>query len=61
MSELIAPFGTLLQATEATDSNSGVEAFRQTTPGATLGVDWRNIGAASSADFHTLTVAVRPL
>jgi hypothetical protein len=61
MSELIARFGTLLQATEATDSNSGVEVFRQTTPGATPTVDWLNFGGSSSADFHTLTVAVRPL
>jgi hypothetical protein len=61
MSELTARFGTLLQATLATDSNSGVEVFVQTTPGATSIVDWLNSGGSSSADFHTLTVAVRPL
>jgi hypothetical protein len=61
MSELTARFGTLLQATLATDSNSGVEVFVQTTPGATSTVDWLNTGGSSSADFHTLTVAVRPL
>ena len=61
MSELIARFGTLLQATGATNSNSAVEVFRQTTPGASPTVDWLNSGGSSSADFHTLTVAVRPL
>jgi len=61
MSELIARFGTLLQATGATNSNSAVEVFRQTTPGASPTVDWLNSGGSSTADFHTLTVAVRPL
>jgi hypothetical protein len=62
VSRLAAQFGaTLLQATEATDSNSGVAVFLQTTPGATPTGQWRNIDAASSADFHTRTLAVRPL
>ncbi len=61
MSEVVARFGTMLQATLATNSNSGVEDFRQTTPGATPTVDWLNSGGSSSAEFHTLTVAVRPL
>jgi hypothetical protein len=61
VSELGARFGTQLQATHATDSNSGVEVFRQTTPGATPTVDWLNFDGSSSADFHTRTVAVRPL
>jgi len=62
MSRVDSPFpATLLQATEATDSNSGVAVLLQTTPGATLPGNWLNRGGASSADFHTLTVAVRPL
>ena len=39
----------------------GTTSFRPTTPGATPTVDWLNSGQSSSADFHTLTVAVRPL
>jgi hypothetical protein len=62
VSSVAAQFGgTLLQATKATDSNSGVAAFLQTIPGATPPAQWRNNGASNGADFHTLTVAVRPL
>jgi hypothetical protein len=62
VSSLTARFGvTLLQATKATDSNSGVAVFLQNTPGATPTGEWLNSGGSSSADFHTLTVAVRPL
>jgi hypothetical protein len=62
VSSLTGPFGaTLLQATKATDSNSGVAVLLQTTPGATLPGQWRNSDGSTSADFHTLTVAVRPL
>jgi hypothetical protein len=52
---------TLLQSTEGTDRNSGVSVFLQVTPGPTAIGQWRNRGGSNGADFHTLTVAVRPL
>jgi hypothetical protein len=62
MSKVVASFGsTLLQSTEGTDRNSGVAVFQKTTPGPTNTGQWRNRGGSSGADFHTLTVAVRPL
>jgi hypothetical protein len=62
MSKVVAPFGTtLLQSSQGTDRNSGVSIFRQATPGATGARQWLNSGGASGADFHMLTVAVRPL
>ena len=62
MSKVVASFGsTLLQSTEGTNSNSGVSVFLKTTPGTTATGQWRNSGGSSGADFHTLTVAVRPL
>jgi hypothetical protein len=61
MSKVITPFDTtLLQSTEGTDRNSGVSVFLQVTPGPTNIGQWRNSGGLSTADFHTLTVAVRP-
>ena len=64
MFDINPTFGTtLLQSTEATDSNSGVAVFLRTTPvliGSNF-VAWQNSGGSSTADFHTLTVAVRPL
>jgi hypothetical protein len=62
MSKVVASFGaTLLQSHEGTDSNSGVSVFLQATPGSTPTGQWRNSGGSSGADFHTLTVAARPL
>jgi len=62
VSSVTPRFGvTLLQSTGATDSNSGVAVFRPFRPGATSSGQWLNSGAANSADFHTLTVAIRPL
>lgn len=62
MSKVVAPFGaTLLQSTQGTDRNSGVSVFLQTASGPTFTGQWLNSGGASGADFHTLTVAVRPL
>ncbi len=62
MSRVQAPFDTtLLQSTKGSDRNSGVAAYLQPTPGATGIRNWFNTGGASGADWHTLTLAVRPL
>jgi hypothetical protein len=62
MSRVVAPFGsTLLQSTQGTNRNSGVAAFRLATPGATGTRQWLNSGGSSGAEFHMLSVAVRPL
>ena len=61
MSRVVASFGTtLLQSTEGANSNSGVTSFLKATPGSTGTGQWLNSGGSSGADFHTLTVAVRP-
>ena len=60
--EVVASFGsTLLQKTEATNRNSGVAVFQKITPGLTNTGQWRNNFGSNGADFHTRTVAVRPL
>jgi hypothetical protein len=51
---------TLLQSTEGTDRNSGVAILFKVTPGLTTPTQWRNSGGSSGAEFHTLTIAVRP-
>jgi FG-GAP-like repeat len=57
-----APSGTtLLASTKGANRNSGLAYFRQTTPGATGNKLWPNAGGAVTADWHTVTVAVRPL
>jgi hypothetical protein len=62
MSKVVAPFGsTLLQSTQGADRNSGVSISLRATPGATGARQWLNSGGASGADWHTLSVAVRPL
>jgi hypothetical protein len=62
VSRFIPRFGaTLLQATGATDNNSGVAVVRPLITGATPSGQWLNVGAANTADFHTLAVAIRPL
>jgi hypothetical protein len=62
MTMVVAPAGTtLLQSTKGTDRNSGIAQFLQTTPGATGSKTWADVGGASGADWHTLTIAVRPL
>lgn len=59
---IVAPFqATLLQSTQATNRNSGVSVFLQTTPGATPQTQWLNNGGSNGADFHAHTVAIRPL
>jgi len=62
LSSVVTPWDTtLLQASTGTDRNSGVAAFLQPTPGATGLRQWQNTGGFSGADWHTVTVAVRPL
>jgi hypothetical protein len=62
MTTVVAPTGTtLLQSAKGTNRNSGVAHFLQTTPGATGSKTWANVGGASNADWHTLTLAIRPL
>jgi hypothetical protein len=62
MSRVVAPFGsTLLQSTLGTNRNSGVAAFRPTTPSTSGTEQWLNSGGSSGAEFHMLSVAVRPL
>ena len=62
MSAVVAPPGAaLLASTKGTDRNSGLAYFRQSAPGATGSRTWPNAGGAAAADWHTVTVAVRPL
>ncbi|HWO18757.1 MAG TPA: VCBS repeat-containing protein [Kofleriaceae bacterium] len=62
MSAVVAPPGAgLLAASKGTDRNSGLAYFRQVAPGATGSKTWPNTGGAAAADWHTVTVAVRPL
>ena len=62
MSSIVTPWpSTLLQLTRGTNRNSGVAVFRQDTPGATGQKQWMNNGGSSGAEWHTATVAVRPL
>jgi hypothetical protein len=51
----------LLQSTRGTNRNGGVSVFFQATPGPTGIAHWGSSGGSSTADFHTLTVAIRPL
>jgi hypothetical protein len=61
MSSIVTPWNTtLLQSSKGTDRNSGVAAFLQPAPGATGPRQWMNTGGFSGADWHTVTVAVRP-
>lgn len=60
--DVVEPFGTtLLQSTEAANRNSGVVVLSKATPGATGARQWLNNFGSSGADFHTRSVAVRPL
>ena len=62
MSSIVTPWDTtLLQSSRGTHRNSGVAAFLQPTPGATGTRQWRNTGGAPGPEWHTVTLAVRPL
>jgi hypothetical protein len=62
MTSVAAPAGaTLLQSTKGANRNSGVAHFLQATPGETGSRAWANAGGSSTADWHTLTIALRPL
>ncbi len=62
LSQVVAPFDTtLLQSTRGAGRNAGAAILFRPTAGATGTRQWLNNGGASGADFHMLTLAVRPL